>query len=131
MIVAVIAVRMVQVSVDQVVDMIAVWHGFVPAPGCMRVIGSALGRRGVAVWMAGVNGDHVVIDVVAVRVVEVAFVEVVDVIVVAHSDMATAFAVDVSMVAFVNGVGHVAEPTPQCPQPASASRPHRFPRRLA
>jgi len=39
MVVAVIAVRMVQVTIDEIVDMIAVRHGFVAAARSMDVVG--------------------------------------------------------------------------------------------
>jgi hypothetical protein len=75
-----------------------------PAPSAVGVILVAVGRPGVTVRMICVHRDHVLIDVIAVRVMQVAFVEVVDVVVVAHPDVTTPFGVDVLMFALMNGM---------------------------
>ena len=75
MVVAMVAVRVVQVAVDQVVDVVTVRDGFVAATGAMDVAGLVaaafvLGRA--AVGVGGRDRDHVLVDVVAMRMVQVA-----------------------------------------------------------
>jgi hypothetical protein len=81
-IVAVIAVRVMQVAVDEVVDVVAVRHGLVAAAGAMhvarRVPGTAMVGR-APIRVARRDLDHVLIDMILVRVVQVAIVQVVDV----------------------------------------------------
>ena len=101
MVVAMVAVRVVQVAIDQVVDVVTVWDGFVAATGAMDVAGfvaaaSVLGRA--AVGVGGRDGDHVLVDVVAVRVVQVTVVQVVDVAIMADGRVAAAGAMGVVMV---------------------------------
>ena len=81
MVIAVAVVRMMEVAVDQVVDVIAVRHRLVAAAGAVLMLGvvsaaaviwSALGWVGVA------DLDRMLIDVVVVRTVEVPVVEIVD-----------------------------------------------------
>lgn len=88
MVVAVILVRPVQPPADQVVDVIAVGHCLMSAPSAvvMRLIAGP--GAGVAGWMLLVHGDYVLIDVVAVRVMQMAVMEVVDVTVVADCGVA-------------------------------------------
>ena len=61
MVVAMVAVRVVQVAVDQVVDVVTVRDGFVAATGAMDVAGMADGRVAAAgamgVVMVGVMGQ--------------------------------------------------------------------------
>jgi hypothetical protein len=114
-IVAVIAVWMVQPSVHQEVDVIAVRHRLVPAAVGVGVAGSTARRLSVTFRVPGVHRDHVLIDVVVVWVVKMAFVEVIDVIVVADRDMATSLLVDVRVAALVNRVRHAPERTGRPP----------------
>jgi hypothetical protein len=69
MVVAMISVRMVKASVDEVVDMIAVRHGFVSASGTMdmrRVVAAGVWRTLVRIRRAHFN--PVFVHVVLVRV---------------------------------------------------------------
>ena len=82
MVVAVVAVRVVQVAIDEVIDVVAMRHRFVAAAGAMHVAGFvavAVVVRGADVRVGGADGDAVFIDVVAVRVVQVAVVQVINV----------------------------------------------------
>jgi len=110
-----IAVRMVQAPIDQVVDVIVMRDGLVPASLTVGVTGRAADRLGMTSRVPDVHRDDVLIDVIAVRVVEMAFVEIVDVIIVAHRDMTTPISVDVRVVALVNGMRHAAERTRRGP----------------
>ena len=84
-VVAVIPVRVVQVPIDEVVDVVAVRNGFVPA---VRAVDVSLVVPGAGVSGGAVRRvpladlDHMLIDVVFVDVVQVPVVKVVDVAVV-------------------------------------------------
>jgi hypothetical protein len=105
-VVAVIAVRVVEPSLDQVVDVIAVGHLLVATAIAVRVGRSARDRRRVAARMRLIHGDHVFIHVTFVRVMEVAVVEVVDVIVVANGGVTAVRSMLVLVGAFVGLMGH-------------------------
>jgi hypothetical protein len=100
-VVAVIAVRMMQVPVDEIVDVVAVRHRLVPAAGAVLVarlmpLAPVLGRA--AVGVLGRDLDDVLVDVVAVRMVQVSVVQVVDVIAVADGGVPAAWAMLVGMI---------------------------------
>lgn len=93
MLVAVLAVRMMQVVAHQVVDVVAVRHRLMAATIAMRVLGLmalavVLGRAVVGV--RGVHRDDVLVDVVAVGMVEVSLVQVIDVVAVLDGRVAAA-----------------------------------------
>jgi hypothetical protein len=99
-----VAVRMMEVAVHQVVDMVAVGNSLMAAirpvamirlmpPAC---VGGRAGR-----WIRRSDRQNVVIDVVAVMVMEVAIVQIVRVAVMRDGNMAAAGAMLVS-VALVN-----------------------------
>ena len=101
MIVAVAAVRVVQVPRHEVVDVVAVGHGFVAAAG--RVGVALLVARALVVGRAslGVRApdlERALVNVPFVRVVQVAVVQVVDVVAVPDGDVAAARAVNVIVV---------------------------------
>ena len=111
MVVAVVAVRVVQVAIDEVVNVVAMRHRFMTAAGAVNVPGFVaaavvVGRAGVRV--GGADGDAVFIDVVAVRVVQVAVVQVVNVAVVLDGGVAAARAVLVRVVGVVRFVAAAA-----------------------
>lgn len=85
-IVAMIAVRMVQPSVHEVVDMVAMRYHFVPAIWTMRVrtmdVRRALGR------IRGADRNSVLIDVIFVHVVEMTIMKIVHMTLVADCGMA-------------------------------------------
>lgn len=112
-IVAVVAVRVMQVAFDEVVDVVAVRHGLVPAARTVHVarlvrIARVPGRA--ARRIRSPDGDGVLADVVAVHVMEMAVVKVVDVSFVAHRGVAAAFAMDV-VVIIVRVVPHPIAPS--------------------
>ena len=89
-VVTVVAVGMVQVSINEVVDVIAVRHGVVAASGPMLVSGLVLqGRLGrcASVRVFVINGDSMLIHVILVRMVKMPIMEVVGVPVMTHSQM--------------------------------------------
>jgi hypothetical protein len=103
-VVAVPDVGVVQVTLDEVVDMIAVGHGRVAAARPVDVRGIVRAARVAGLAAAAVrvvDGDDVLVHVVPVDVVEVAVVQIVDVPLVLDSRVAAARAVRVR-VSFVH-----------------------------
>jgi len=100
-IVAMIAVGMVKMAIDQVVHMVTVRHGRVSAAFGVLVMTGWVTLACVA-WCAGgrvggIDWEHVLIDMVAVHMMHVPVVEVVGVIVVLDGSVPAALAVDVSV----------------------------------
>jgi hypothetical protein len=105
-IVAVVAVRVVQVAVDEVVDVIAMRHRLVPAarPVLMpRLVPLAAMLGCAAVGVLVRHLDHVLVDVIVVRMMQVTVVQVVDVILMANGGVTAIGAVAVRM-ALVMGI---------------------------
>jgi len=102
MVVAVVAVGMVQVAVDQVIHVIAVGHRGVAASGSVnmapRVAAARMSRR-ASVRIGGVHGDDMLVDVSLVGMVQVPVVKVVDVVAVPDRRVTASGAVRVGMVA--------------------------------
>ena len=96
-VVAVVAVLVVQAAVDDVVDMVTVRHGFVAA-ACAVDVAAAGGDGVAAVGVGIVYFEDVLVVVAVVFVVQVAVVQVVDVIAVADGGVAAARAVDMVVV---------------------------------
>ena len=111
MVVAVIAVRVVQVPADEIVDVIAVRNGLVPAVGSVDVPGLIL-RGGLAgrtaVWVLLVDSDLMLVDVALVRVMQVAVMQIIRMPIVAHGDMAAVGAVLMVVIGMdrVLGISH-------------------------
>jgi len=86
-----VAVRMVQVTVDQIIDVIAVRNRLVTATGpvdvARLVAGAAVFGR-AAVRIALRNLDHMLIDMIAVGMVQVAVMQVIDVVTMADGGVA-------------------------------------------
>ena len=100
-VVAVIAVRVVKMPLDQVVDVITVGHRFMATAGSVFVLGivahgCALRRAAVRVLI--IDGDPMLVDVILVRVVQMPTVQIVRVPFVADSEMPALEAVLVIMV---------------------------------
>ncbi len=106
MIVAVAVVRVMEVPGDEKVDVVSMRHFGVAAARAvhvtLRVARTNVCRRARARVGRG-HGHSTLVDVIAVRVVQVTVVEVVDVTVVSNGQMATARAVNVTVL----GVAHV------------------------
>mgnify|MGYP007106197102 CR=1 FL=1 len=103
MIVAVVAIGVVQMAVDEIIGVIAVGNGGMAAVSAVFVVGRMLVRAmtGGADGGIGVaDGERVFVNVRAVDVVKMAVVEIVHVTVVFDGDMATIRTVTV-------GVGRV------------------------
>jgi hypothetical protein len=108
-VVAVIFVGTVKPALDEVVDVIAVRNGLVSAPVAVSVRRIAADRGGVIGRMGLIDCDHVLVDVLVVGVMQVAVVQVVDVIVVPDGGMAATGPVLVRVGALMYLVGHAAD----------------------
>jgi hypothetical protein len=103
-VVAVVVVRVMQAPVDEIVDVVSVRHGLVTAVRSVDVAGLVtIGRLGVIGLVGCVDGDHVLIDMVLVRMMQVAVVQVVGVTVMVDGGVAAVRSVNV-IVAGVGGV---------------------------
>ena len=71
-VVAMIAMRMMQTTVHEVIDMVAMRNGFVSAIGVMRVWAASLGRAVHGIGAA--DGDNMFVDMIPMHVVEMAVV---------------------------------------------------------
>jgi hypothetical protein len=99
MVVAVIAVTVMQAPIDQVVKVVTVGHQRMAA----ALVAALAHHRGASVRVCLTHGEHMLIVVALVGMVQVAIVEVVHMAVVLDAQMATVLAVDVRVV----GVGLV------------------------
>ena len=97
MIITVILVRVVEASVDEVVGVLAVRHGLVAAVRAVEVL-TAIVLAVAVVRELLIDRKRVLIDVVAVRLVQMAVVNEVDVTFVDDRRVAAAGAVDVVVI---------------------------------
>ena len=99
------AVRMVQMAFHEIVDMIAMGHRLVSATCSMDVsrlvAGTAVVRRAdVRIGLRDL--DRMLVDVVAMRVVQVPIVKIVDMVAMPQSDMAAPRTMRVCMAVMVS-----------------------------
>ena len=86
-----VAVRVVQMTADEIIDMVAVWNGLVSTTGSVDVAFVMLGTR--MIWCAPglvprAGFENVVVDVVAMYVVQMTVVQIIDMAVVFDGDVA-------------------------------------------
>ena len=65
MIVAVVAVRVVQMALDEVIGMVAMRHSGVPTIRPVLValrMSTAIMRRGAVIWIRGIDGQGMFLD---------------------------------------------------------------------
>lgn len=118
MVIAVLAVGVMQVIADQVVDVVAVRYRLVAAAGTVgvtRLVAVAVMIGGAALRVLGVGLKYVLIDVIAVGMVQMALMEIVEVVAVLDGGVTTAGTVHVRMV----GMGEVLVHEPQSPHTPS------------
>jgi hypothetical protein len=84
-IVAVIAVRMMQVAADQVINMVAVRNCLVAA--AWAVIVSAFELRRATDRIRGIDRNYVLVDMITVNVMQAAVVQIIDVVPMADRNM--------------------------------------------
>ncbi len=107
MIIAMVAMLMMQTPLDKVIDMVAMRHSFVTAARTMDVTGLMSLMTvlwGAAVWIYVGHLNHVNPGVVAVRIVKLAITEVVDVVSVSDSYMTASWAVLVRKLRSSHGI---------------------------
>ncbi len=98
-VVAVIAVRMMELSVHQIVHMIAMRNGRVAAIGAMNVLPiMAFGAERAFVGIRGADGDGVFIHMVAMRMMQMAVMKIIHVPAMHDGNVSATFAVDVGMI---------------------------------
>ena len=104
MIVAVTAVRMMQVVADAIVHVIAVWNRLVAAAGAVHVtrfVATAAVVGGALVGVVGRHFDYVLVDVIAMRVVEVTIMQIIGVAAMAYCGVSAPRAVLMGMIGVV------------------------------
>jgi hypothetical protein len=109
MVVAMVPMRMVKVIAHQVIGVIAMWYGLMPAALTMTVIvamRSAAVLGGTVGRVGAVHRQFMLVDMITVRVMHVAIVEVIGVTVVNHRDVPTIGAV-LMVVVLVRVMCHV------------------------
>jgi hypothetical protein len=87
MVVTMIAVGMVQPTINEIIDVVAMGHGFVPARRSMRV-------RAAHFWRAlhrigGIDGHDMLIDMIPMHVMKMAIMEIIDMAIMADRHMPT------------------------------------------
>ena len=97
MIITVILVRVVEAAIDEVVGVLAVRHGFMAAVFAVHVLAAIVLAVAVG-WKLLIDRERVLIDVVAMRLVQMAVVDEVDVPVVDDRRVAAAWAMDVVVI---------------------------------
>lgn len=96
-----IAVRMVQMAIDQIVDVVAVRDGLMAATRTVpvrRLMAAAAMLRRAAVGIGGADLHDMLIDAAIMRVVQMAVVQIVDVALVANRNVPAARPVRMLMV---------------------------------
>ena len=111
MVVAVIAVLVMQTAVDDVVNVITVRYGFVAATFAVNVAVAGVNRM-AAVRIGFIDAQDVFIVVAVVLMVQVAVVQIIDVAFVFDGSVAAVCAVNVVMM-FVGFAGHFFSPNVQ------------------
>ena len=104
MVVAVVAVLVMQAAVDDVVDVVAVRYGFVAATFAVNVAVAGVNRM-AAVRVGFIDAQGVLVVVAVVFMVQVAVVQIIDVAFVLDGSVAAVCAVNVVMM-FVGFPGH-------------------------
>jgi hypothetical protein len=105
-IIAMIAVRMVQPALDEIVEMVAMRDLFMSAVWTVRMC--AVELRRAARGICAIDRDHMFVDVILVHVVEMAIVQIVDVAVMANRGVPAirAMLMRVVGVVFLGASGH-------------------------
>jgi hypothetical protein len=87
-IVAMAIMWMMQPSVHEVVNVITVRHAFMSAPRTVRVRAPGIWRAARGIGVADL--DNMFVDMIAMRVMQMTIVEVIDMVMMAHSCVSTA-----------------------------------------
>jgi hypothetical protein len=105
-IIAMITVRMMQPSAHEVIDVVTMRDGFMPAGRAVLVCAAGLGRAMDGI--GSVDRDDMLVDVVLMHMVKVAIMQIVDVAFMADTGMSTVCAMLMGMVGmvFLGACGH-------------------------
>lgn len=101
-----------KMAINQVVDMLAMGHGFMSAAGAMHMLlrmPRALMFRGAILGVGTRYTDHMFVDMIIVRVVQMAIVQVIDMAIMHDARVPTFRAVRMSMifVLWQGTIGHL------------------------
>ncbi len=115
MVIAMAVMGMMKMVIDQVVDMFAVRHGFMSAPGAMRVL---LGMSLALMFRSAIFGigirytDYMFVDMVIMGMVQVAIVQIIDMTIMHDARVSTFRAVRMNMVFVMwqSTIGHLHSP---------------------
>lgn len=113
MVIAMTVMRVMEVAIDQIIDMLAMRHGFMTAVRSMYMslrMACALMFRRAAFRIGRGYVYHMLIDMVAVRVVQMPVMQVIDVPIVHDTCMTTFRAMRMSMIFMLwqDTIGHFA-----------------------
>jgi hypothetical protein len=122
-VVAVAAVRVVKMAGDQIIHVAAVRHRLVAAAGAVRmarVVPAAAMIGGAVVGVRSRYLDHVLVDMILVRVVKMAVVQIVRVAAVAHGRMSATRSMLMGMIGMgvCRASGHGIASFLSCPETA-------------
>jgi hypothetical protein len=109
-IVAMAVVAMMQVAVDDVIDVVSVWNRWMAAAGSVDVVcgmRSAVMTFGTVPRVGWGHGKHVLVDVIAMSMMQMAVVEIIDVAVMLDRRMSAIVAVNVGMPLVNSTLHHV------------------------
>jgi hypothetical protein len=95
-----ITVRMMQASVHEIIDMVAMGHGFMSAGRAVRVC--AVRLRGAPRRIGSIHRDRMLVDMVLVHVMEMAVMQIIHMAVVADRRMPAIWAMLVGMAGMVS-----------------------------
>ena len=98
-VVAMAVVRMMQVSINEIINMITMRNGCMAAVGAMNVLlVVAFRAKRAFVGICGTDRDDVFVHVVAMRMMQMAVVKIIQMPVMHDGDMPAIFAVDMRMI---------------------------------
>ena len=97
-------VHMVQVAIDQIIDMITVRHRFVAAAGAVHMAACQIGNAAIGIGRG--YGHHMFIDMIAVRVMQMAIMQIIDMAIMAHGGVAAARPMHMGMAGVGVGAAH-------------------------
>ena len=106
-VVAMVVVRMMKASINQIIHMVAMRNSGVAAVGAMNMLRGMFGggkTRSAFIGIGGINGNCVLVHVVAVRMMQMAVMKIVNVPVVLDGGVPASRGVNMRMVG-VSGAG--------------------------
>jgi hypothetical protein len=101
-----IPMRMMQTPTHEIVDVIAVRDRLMTTSLAMGMIAVPAARRRVTVGVLGVDLHHVLVDMIVVRMMKMAVVEIVDMVAMLDRDMAAIGPVNVRMLRMNRVISH-------------------------